>query len=168
MHFTFARLRLAGKMIISHRLRLGQMIFIGALITTILYSDACTCLIKKEFVVHIFTLLLIPHPGQLEKILPPTPTPQATPLEFKRQLENLGHYRLWRFAEIKSLLITKYWSLILSFEHFYLQELEKWSWERLPEGLGIVFESKSWKKCFGCETLDDTFCATLSSASFAR
>ena len=32
MHFTFTRLRLAGKMIISPRLRLGQIIFIGALI----------------------------------------------------------------------------------------------------------------------------------------
>ena len=32
MHFNFARLRLTGKMIIIPRLRLGQIIFIGALI----------------------------------------------------------------------------------------------------------------------------------------
>ena len=32
MHFTFARPRLAGKMIIIPRLRLGQIIFTGALI----------------------------------------------------------------------------------------------------------------------------------------
>ena len=35
IYFTFARLHLAGKMIISPRLRLGRIVFIGALITTI-------------------------------------------------------------------------------------------------------------------------------------
>ena len=38
MHFTFARLCLAGKMIISPWLRLGQIIFIGALINCLAYN----------------------------------------------------------------------------------------------------------------------------------
>ena len=73
MHFTFARLRLAGKMIISPRLRLGKIIFIGALInylslnnpliTTIIripikicYNLIDSCFIKTSSLIIFFPL----------------------------------------------------------------------------------------------------------------
>ena len=50
MHFTFARLRLAGKMITSPRLRLGQIIFIGALINCLsLNNPLITTIIEADF-----------------------------------------------------------------------------------------------------------------------
>ena len=54
MHFTFARLRLAGKMIISPRRPLGQIIFIGALINCLSLNNPLIttisglCLVTEE------------------------------------------------------------------------------------------------------------------------
>ena len=58
MHFTFARLRLAGKMIISTRLRLGQIIFIGALINCLSPNNPLITTIivfwLRKIMLHLF------------------------------------------------------------------------------------------------------------------